>query len=953
MKYLLTTLFALIFINAQSQDFYDLNTIQTIEITFAESNWDQLLDNAYAADAGYILAQSVTLNGEKFDSIGVKYKGNSTYSERQDKNPFHIELDTYKDHEYDGYTDIKLSNVAKDPSFLREVLSYQVLRQYMDAPLSNYANVYVNGNLLGLYSNSEAISKKFVKSRFGSKKNTFIKCNPIEGAGPNSTDLPDLVYQGQDSTDYYASYELKSDAGWQELIDLCDTLANHTDHIEKILDVNRTLWMHAFNNVLVNLDSYSGGFTQNYYLYRDDSGRFLPIVWDLNESFGQFSMTGSIRLNNTTSKQQMTHLLHENDADFPLIQKLLAIPTYKRMYIAHCKTILLENFDNGAYLTVGQELQDLIDASVQADNNKFFTYNNFTSNFTSDVSAGGGPGGGGSYPGITTLMDGRSSYLLGLSDFIQTEPTISNIELSNASPTVDETLSITATITDANTVFLGYRSDNEDAFEQIEMFDDGAHNDGAANDGVYGVDITADGALNEYYIYGENDNAGMFSPRRAEHEFYNFTATTMVMPAGDLVINEFMASNGVTASDQDGEFDDWVELYNNTSSAIDLEGYALSDDSDNLQVFVFPAGTEIAANGYLIIWTDGDPDQAGLHADFKLSSGGENIFLSDASGNIIDEITYTDQTEDISYGRFPNGTGDFQTMNPTFNEENTSATDNDQDGYPAGVDCDDNNPLISVQGDACDDGDSNTNNDVIQADCTCAGTTAGDLVINEFMASNGVTASDQDGEFDDWVELYNNSSSAIDLGGYALSDDSDNLQVFVFPAGTEIAANGYLIIWTDGDPDQAGLHADFKLSSGGETIFLSDASGNILDEVTYSDQSEDISFGRFPNGTGDFQTMSPTFNAENSNTSSTSDFASESFILKAFPNPARNTVTISASEELSGISIYNLQGQKVLEQFPNWKETKLDVSRLGAGLYFIKAVTTEEKVVTQKMMVKK
>ena len=86
----------------------------------------------------------------------------------------------------------------------------------MEAPLSNYANVYVNGTLIGLYSNSEAISKKFVNRRFYSKDNTFIKCNPPGGAGPGTNTYPDLVYQGQDSTDYYDSYELKSDGGWQE-----------------------------------------------------------------------------------------------------------------------------------------------------------------------------------------------------------------------------------------------------------------------------------------------------------------------------------------------------------------------------------------------------------------------------------------------------------------------------------------------------------------------------------------------------------------------------------------------------------------------------------------------------------------------------------------------------------------------------------------------------------------
>lgn len=670
MKYLYLSLLMLIGAVNYAQEFYDLNTIQTIEITFAESNWDQLLDNEYAGSGDYIMAQSVVINGVAFDSVGVKYKGNSTYQANQNKNPFHIELDTYKDHQYEAYTDIKLSNVAKDPSFLREVLSYQILRQYMDAPLSNYANVYVNGTLIGLYSNSEAISKKFVNSRFYSKKNTFIKCNPPNGAGPGSNDYPNLVYLGQDSVAYYDAYELKSDDGWQELIDLCDTLVNHTDAIEEILDVDRALWMLAFDNILVNLDSYIGAFTQNYYLYRDDSGRFLPVVWDLNESFGRFSMTGSGNLNSITSKRQMSHLLNANDADFPLVQKLLSVPMYKRMYIAHCKTILLENFDDGSYFATGEMLQNVIDASVQADNNKFFTYNDFLSNLTSDVNSGGGPGGG-STPGITNLMDERSTYLLGLSDFTQTAPTIANIELSNPTPIVNETIFITASITDGSAAYLSYRSDLKDAFTRIQMFDDGAHNDGAENDGIYGVAVAIDNAWMQYYIYAENDNAGMFSPQRAEHEFYSVTATTSTTMVGDLVINEFMASNDTAVADQDGEYDDWIELYNNGSSSIDLEGYFLSDDAEDLSQWEFPSGTVIDPDSYLIIWADKDDEQTGLHANFKLSASAETIFLVSPADTIVDEVSYVDQIADISYGRYPNGTGDFQVMSPTFGAENT------------------------------------------------------------------------------------------------------------------------------------------------------------------------------------------------------------------------------------------------------------------------------------------
>jgi hypothetical protein len=670
MKYIYTLFFVLVTHCLIAQSFYDLNTVQNIEIVFAQSNWDQLLDAEKAGNEDYIMAQSVTINGVVFDSVGVKYKGNSTYNSNQSKNPFHIELNTYKDHIYEAYTDIKLSNVAKDPSFVREVLSYQVLRQYMDAPLSNYANVSVNGTLIGLYSNSEAITKKFVNNRFYSKKNTFVKCNPPAGAGPGSNDFPNLVDLGPDSTNYYASYELKSDIGWDELIDLCDTLDGAVNSIEDILDVDRALWMLAFDNVLVNLDSYIGGFAQNYYLYRNSYGKFIPIVWDLNESFGQFSMTGSGSLNSTAAKQQMSHLLHENDANFPLVQQLLSVPMYKRMYLAHCKTMLLENFDDGSYYTTGQALQATIDASVQADVNKFFTYANFTANLTTDVSSGGGGGpGGGSYIGITNLMNGRSSYLLGLTDFTQTEPTISNVTPSNSTPLVNDPVSITATVQDETAVYLGYRSAQGAPFERVLMYDDGAHNDGAANDGVYGVEVTMATLFMEYYIYADNNNIGKFSPQRAEHEYHSISAGSPV--ASDLVINEFLASNDFVMADQDGEYDDWIELYNNTSTAIDLENYHLSDDGADLTQWTFPAGATIAPNGYFIVWADKDDAQVGYHASFKLSSAGETIYLSDAAGSILDQVTYTAQVADTSYGRYTNGTGSFQTMFPTFSAENS------------------------------------------------------------------------------------------------------------------------------------------------------------------------------------------------------------------------------------------------------------------------------------------
>ena len=645
----------------KAQSFYDIGTIQEIKIVFSQSNWDYMLDTAKSGSEGYLMAQTVAVNGTVFDSVGVKYKGNSTYKANQNKNPWHIELDTYKTQDYQGFKDIKLSNVAKDPSFLREVLSYEVARKYMVAPKSNYAVVFVNGTQIGLYSNSEAISKTFVKQHLFSNKETFIKCNPPAGAGPGTSDYPNLVYEGTDSADYYAGYELKSDHGWHDLIAFADTLKNHITAIEEFLNVDQTLWMHAFNNGLVNLDSYSGGFAQNYYLYRMQNGQFYPIVWDMNESFGQFSMTGTLSLTNTTSKAQMTHMLHSNDASWPLIQKLLNVPMYKRMYLAHLKTIMNENFaansgtNASLFYTRAQAVHSLIDNAVNADPNKLTTYAQFQSNITTDVSSGGGGGpggggpGGGSSPGLRNLMDARATYLLGLSDLSSTQPVISNI-VANVIGTIPSSGFITANVTNATAVYINVRDSSDGKYTRSQMYDDGQHGDGVANDGVYGASIFLPTIQKQFYIYADASTIGKFSPERAGFEFHTVGFQT---PTSGLVINEFMASNDGTIADSNGDYHDWIELYNASNAPINLGDYALTDDLNNPSKFELP-NTVLAAGDFVLFWASSSAQNDPYHAPFKLSKSGEEIALFyDPLGaaDTVDYISYTAQTTDVSYGR--------------------------------------------------------------------------------------------------------------------------------------------------------------------------------------------------------------------------------------------------------------------------------------------------------------
>jgi hypothetical protein len=125
------------------------------------------------------------------------------------------------------------------------------------------------------------------------------------------------------------------------------------------------------------------------------------------------------------------------------------------------------------------------------------------------------------------------------------------------------------------------------------------------------------------------------------------------------------------------------------------------------------------------------------------------------------------------------------------------------------------------------------------------------LVINEVMASNSSTKADPQGQYDDWIEIYNYGSMAVDAGWLYLTDNPGNPIKWQIPATdptvTTIAPQGYLVIWADGDIDDEGLHADFKLSADGETVCLFDIDGtSLLDSMTFPQLPSNVSYGRYP-----------------------------------------------------------------------------------------------------------
>jgi len=259
-------------------------------------------------------------------------------------------------------------------------------------------------------------------------------------------------------------------------------------------------------------------------------------------------------------------------------------------------------------------------------------------------------------------------------------------------------------------------------------------------------------------------------------------------PAPDVKINEIY-SRGTVGNE------DWVEIYNPDNTSKDISGYKIYDNGGQAGTKPkkeFPAGTIIPAGGFFVIVVDDTTDSG-----FGLSAGGEQIWLEKSDGTVIENITFPALGVDTSYGRKPDGSNNWEKLSPP-----TKGTSNGSGGGA-----------------------------VLP------------LVMNEIYSRG--TVNDPD-----WIEIYNPNSVQVDLTGYKIYDGGGNIGTKPkkeFPSGTFIPANGFYVIVTD-DADASG----FGLSSGGESVWLENSSGTVIDNVDFLSMDVTQSYGRYPDGSSNW-----------------------------------------------------------------------------------------------------
>jgi CotH kinase protein len=432
------------------------------------------------------------------------------------RNPWTIKLNYIdKKQSHQGYKAFSISQALRDPSMVREVLGYEIARKYMAAPRANYTNLSINNENRGVYVSIEAFNEEFLQKNFGYTEGSFFRCVPdthSEIKGDCERSFGALKPQ-KEVRCLMLNFDKVSKEGWDDLIELTHALNTEPQNIGKILDIDRTLWFLAFNNVVANLNGYNGQYSGNYYLYRDKNGLFNVIPTELNLIFGSMKATSSGSDLDFSGMVSLDPLLHAQDANKPLISQLLKNQDFKRIYFAHIRQILTDWFENGAYQRRAEELQRLMVLHYEQDKTPPYPMVDFKRSLTETV------GNVTKIPGIVELMAQRAKFLKKYPDLLLLPPIVSEVTLSNRKKYSTQTVSefrVKARVDKfPRRVRLFYRTcGSTDNFTEMAMLDDGKNHDGEAGDKTFGTVINPQGKFDciEYYIIAENAGAASFYP---------------------------------------------------------------------------------------------------------------------------------------------------------------------------------------------------------------------------------------------------------------------------------------------------------------------------------------------------------------------------------------------------------------------------------------------------------
>jgi len=617
---------------APAQDLYDTTVLRNLSFQFHDANWWTLLQQNYSSQT-HILAD-LTVEDVTYPDVGVRIRGSSSYTmlpPGSEKVSLRVKMDlVHLAQTLMGYGTINLNNSYGDPTFCREVAYQNILAEHMPAGRANHVTVSLNGANWGVYANIQQWNRELLRDWFEDETGLRIKV-PSNSVGPG------LSYVGSDPLNYTSDYEIKGGGGlaapWGALISICNVVTNGStsnweQSIDEFVAIDPSIRAVVLENLYGDVDSYINKGS-DFVVYRDPlDGRAHIQQTDANETF---------RADNWSA----THGF--GDSNKPFLSHVLSVPELRQRYMAHLRSVL-QGF---TWTNLDQQLsayRNLIDAAVQADPKKLYSYQDYQTNFTNTVSIGGS-----TVIGIQEFVTQRGVLVNQNAEVSAQGPQISSVAHSPAFPNPGESTWVTAQVDTSGGVVgvqLHYRL-TPGRFLATPMFDDGGHSDGVAGDGVYGAQVPVNGTGGQkvaYYVSAEATNTYgslSFSPQNPEimpHEL-----SFSYGPSG-IRITEYLYFGA------DGEF---IEFTNTSAASINMTGWSYDDNSATPGTIDLSAAG-ILAPGESVVLTD--VDQASFMAawglsgvtviDGNLAAGlarNDQINVFDANDQLVERLDFGDE----------------------------------------------------------------------------------------------------------------------------------------------------------------------------------------------------------------------------------------------------------------------------------------------------------------------
>ncbi|MEX1189129.1 MAG: CotH kinase family protein, partial [Bacteroidia bacterium] len=547
------------------------------------------------------------------ENIGLRLRGNTSLNAA--KKSFKVSFNSFvQGNKWNGLEKLNLNGSQNDPSMIRAALCWNVIRRAgLPGSRTSFVKLFINDEYKGLYTNVEHIDEEFTSTYFpGSQYSSLFKClypATLEYLGPNDEDYNFIQFgrrpYDQKTNDYTNDY--------RELAEFIDILNNSTlselpCRLERKFNVDNYLKYAALDVLMGNWDGYAYN-KNNYYLAIDNrTGQVQYLAYDLDNTLG-IDWLGQDWV-------ERNALSWSNSSEGrPLFERLMEINQYQERYEYYLRLFAQTVLEPETIANISADMISLISEAAENDEYRTMDYGFSYEDFLNSLDSAWG---------------NQVDYAINEFVFLRDSSALAQTSEQEITPMIQggymEQLSENAYCwvsgsTNENVNLILFTDEaGQNQFLSRQMLDDGVFPDEASGDGIYSCEVSPEIALegNRLYYRFEIENINKIWPCEPRLHF--------LMDENTHFINEVMSRNTASIQDGEGNFSDWIEVYNSTSDVWNTDGYYLTDNIEFLNKWALPE-LQILPNQFHLFWANELEDLERNYCIFSLAAGGETIFL--------------------------------------------------------------------------------------------------------------------------------------------------------------------------------------------------------------------------------------------------------------------------------------------------------------------------------------